>query len=179
MRNLKTFKDLNEGDWWDSDPSAPWNQPEDPEPVADIEYPEAKRDFITLATPSDTAILKKKSDGSLWCLDTTDIEEDHSDYLYYYRGGERAEGYEEEEYASIATGLFKGNNYKEGKEAWDDRDVVDRLFKLTPELDEELIEEFVLYTKLRAGVRANNPNPAMWAEYKRAASILSKAFPEA
>ena len=178
MKNLKPFK-VNEGDWGDSDPSAPWNAPEDQEPEAYTEYPEAKRDFITLATPFDTAILKKKSDGSLWCLDTTDIEEDHSDYLYYYRGGERAEGYEEEEYASIATGLFKGNNYKEGKEAWDGRDGVDRLFKLTPELAEELIEEFVLYTKLRAGVRTYNPKPAMRAEYKKGASVISKAFPEA
>ena len=184
MKNLKPFK-VNEGDWWDNDPSAPWNAPEDPEPEAYTEYPEAKRDFVTLATPSDTAILKKKSDGSLWCLDTTDIEEDHSDYLYYYRGGEdddseRAEGYEEEEYASIATDLFKGNNYKEGKEAWDDRDgVLDRLFKLTPELAEELIADFVLYSKPRSGARAWNPNASQMVEYKKGASVISKAFPEA
>ena len=166
MKNLKPFK-VNEGDWGE-------------EPEAYTEYQEAKRDFITLATPSDTAILKKKSDGSLWCLDTTDIEEDHNHYLYYYRGGERAEGYEEEEYASIATGLFKGNNYKEGKEAWDDRDGVDRLFKLTPELAEELIEEFVTYSKPRAGARVWNTNPAMRrSEYKKGASVISKAFPEA
>jgi hypothetical protein len=184
MKNLKPFK-VYEGDWWDNDPSAPWNAPEDPEPEAYTEYPEAKRDFVTLATPSDTAILKRKSDGSLWCLDTTDIEEDHSDYLYYYRGGEdddseRAEGYEDEEYASIATDLFKGNNYKEGKEAWDDRDgVLDRLFKLTPDLAEELIADFVLYSKPRAGARVWNPNASQMAEYKKGASVISKAFPEA
>jgi len=182
MKNLKSFK-VYEGDWWDNDPSAPWNAPEDPEPDAYIEYPEAKRDFITLAMPSDMAILKKKSDGSLWILDTTDIEEDHSDYLYYYRGGEdddseRAEGYEDEEYASIATDMFKEGGYKEGKEAWDDRDG-DRLFKLTPELAEEFIEEFVSYSKPRSGARVWNPNASQMAEYKRSASILSKAFPEA
>ena len=182
MKHLKPFE-VNEGDWWDSDPSAPWNAPEDPEPEAYLEYPEAKRDFTTLAAPSDTAILKKKSDGSLWVLDTTDIDEDHSDYLYYYQGGEdddreRAEGYEDEEYASIATDLFKDNGYKEGKEAWDDRDG-DRLFKLTPELAEELIAEFVLYSKPRVRASAYNPNPDTMAEYKKAASILSKAFPEA
>jgi hypothetical protein len=182
MKNLKSFK-LYEGDWWDNDPSAPWNQPDAPEPTAYIEYPEAKRDFITLATPSDTAILKRKSDGSLWIMDTTDIEEDHKDYLYYTPIGEdeeeRAEGYENEEYASIATDILKDHGYHEGKEAWEDRVNLNRLFKLTPELAEDLIEEFVLYSKPRAGARAYNPNPAMMAEYKKGASILVKAFPEA
>ena len=181
MKHLKPFE-VNESDWWDSDPSAPWNQPDAPEPSAYLEYPEAKRDFTTLATPPDIAILKKKSDGSLWVLDTTDIEEDHKDYLYYIPIGEdeyeRAEGYEDEEYASAATDIFKDNGYQEGKEAWEDRDG-DRLFKLTPELAEELIAEFALYSKPRPGARAYNPNPAMMAEYKKGASVLSKAFPEA
>lgn len=181
MKHLKPFE-VNESDWWDNDPSAPWNQPDSPDPAAYLEYPEAKRDFTTLATPSDSAILRKKGDGSLWVLDTTDIEEDYKDYLYYIPIGddeeERAEGYEDEEYASIATDLFKDKGYQEGKEAWDNRDG-DRLFKLTPELAEELISEFTLYSKPRVRASAYNPNPATMAEYKKGASVLAKAFPEA
>jgi hypothetical protein len=180
MKNLKTFK-LYEGDWWDNDPSAPWNQPEDPEPVADIEYSEAKRDFVVLGTPGDDAILKKKSDNSLWVMDVTDIGDEHEDYLYYYVGGEdddreRAEGYEEEEYASIATDLFKEFNFQEGKEAWVERDG-ERLFKIDQDLAESLIDEYVNYSRQRD--RRHAPSTSNMEEYKKAASILSKAFPEA
>jgi hypothetical protein len=180
MKNLKTFK-LYEGDWWDSDPSAPWNQPEDPEPVADIEYSEARRDFVTLGTPGDDAILKKKSDGTLWVMRVEHIEEDYDDYLYYYVGGEdddreRAEGYEEEEYASIATDIFKENNFQEGKEAWDEESAW--LVKIDLDLAEALIQDYIDYSRAREG-RRFNPSQAMMSEYKKAASILSKAFPEA
>ena len=180
MKNLKTFK-LYEGDWWDNDPSAPWNQPDAPEPEAYIEYPEAKRDFITLATPGDDAILKKKSDGSLWVMRVEHIEEDYDDYLYYYVGGEdddreRAEGYEEEEYASIATDIFKENNFQEGKEAWDEESAW--LVKIDLDLAEALIEDYISYSRAREG-RRFNPSQAMMDRYKKAASILSKAFPEA
>jgi hypothetical protein len=179
MKNLKTFK-LYEGDPWDNDPSAPWNQPEDPDPVADIEYPEARRDFVVLGTPGDDCILKKKDDGTLWILDATDIESDYEDYLYYFPtiyGRERAEGYEEDEYACIATDILKANEHLEGKEAWDNNDG-ERLFKIDLELAEALIEDYIDYSRAREG-RRYNPSTAMMAEYKRAASILSKAFPEA
>ena len=179
MKYLKIFN-LYEGDWWDSDPSAPWNAPEDPEAVAAIEYPEARRDFVVLGTPGDDAILKKKSDGTLWVMDVTDIVYEYGDYMYYYPGGEdddreRAEGNEEEEYASIATDLFKENNFLEGKGAWNNKDG-ERLFKIDLELAEELIEDYVNYSKPRG---RSYYSTSMMDEYKRAASILSKAFPEA
>ena len=179
MKYLKIFN-LYEGDWWDGDPNAPWNRPEDPEAVAAIEYSEAQRDFVVLAIPGDDALLKKKSDGSLWVLDTTDISDDYEDYLYYYPERddderERAEGNEEEEYASIATDLFKENNFLEGKEARDNKDG-ERLFKIDLELAEELIEDYVNYSKPRG---RSYYSTSMMDEYKRAASILSKAFPEA
>ena len=181
MKNLKSFK-LYEGDWWDNDPSAPWNQPEDPEPVADIEYPEAKRDFVTLATPGDEGVLKRKSDNSLWILDATDIADDYEDYMYYYPGGEdgereRAEGFEDVEYASIATYALKANDHLEGKGAWDERDGTVRLFKIDLELAEELIEDYVNYSRKRD--RKYTLSTSRMDEYKMAASILSKAFPEA
>ena len=179
MKNLKPFK-LYEGDPWDNDPSAPWNQSEDQDPVADIEYSEAQRDFVVLGIPGDDCILKRKSDGTLWILDATDLEDGYEDYLYYYildDENERAEGYEDEEYANIATDLLKGNEYLEGREAWEDRDG-ERLFRIDPELAETLIEDYVSYSKAREG-RRYNPSSSDMEEYKRSASLLSKAFPEA
>jgi hypothetical protein len=179
MKNLKTFK-LYEGDWWDNDPSAPWNQSDNPDPVAGTEYSEARRDFVVLGTPGDDAILKRKSDGTFWVLDVTDLEDEYEDFLYYYildDENERAEGYEEEEYATIATYLLKANEYLEGREAWENRDGV-RLFRIDPELAETLIEDYVSYSKAREG-RRYNPSPSAMEEYKKAASLLSKAFPEA
>lgn len=179
MKNLKTFK-LYEGDHWDNDPSAPWNQSEDQDPVADIEYSEAQRDFVVLGIPGDDCILKRKSDGTFWILDATDLEDGYEDYLYYYildDGNERAEGYEDEECATIATDLLRGNEYLEGREAWENRDG-ERLFRIDPELAETLIEDYVSYSKAREG-RRYNPSPSAMEEYKKAASLLSKAFPEA
>lgn len=182
MKNLKQFK-VYEGDWWDSDPSAPWNAPEDPEPTARIEYTEAQREFKMLVVASDSAILKKKSDGSMWVMDITDISdyEEFEDYLYYYDDGEdreRYEGAEEDEYANIATDLFKENKWAEGKEAWEDRDGEMRLFKIDLGLAEELIHDFVKYSRPRAGA-IWRPNQEQMKANRLAASILSKAFPEA
>ncbi len=182
MKNLKTFK-VYEGDWWDNDPSAPWNQPDPPEPEAGISYTEAQQDFKTLVIASDSAILRKKGDGTMWVLEVTDIQydEDFTDYLHYYDVGddetERFEGMEEDEYASIATDLFKENKWKEGKEAWDNRDA-ERLFKIDLELAEELIHDFVEYSKPRTN-RAWRPNQTQMKENRLAANLLSKAFPEA
>lgn len=186
MKNLKSFK-LYEGDPWDNDPRAPWNQPDDPDPIARREYSESQRDFVVLAIPGDDALLKKKSDGSLWVLDTTDIEDDYEDYLYYYPERddderERAEGYEDEEYASIATTSHRHHNSiplqkPEGKGAWDERDGTVRLFKIDLDLAEELIEDYVNYSRRRD--RRYALSTSKMDEYKKSASILSKAFPEA
>jgi hypothetical protein len=182
MKNLKPFK-VNEGDWWDNDPSAPWNQPDPPEPTARIEYTEAQMGFKILVVASDSAIMRKKSDGSMWVLDVTDISdyEEFEDYLYYYDmydERERYEGMEEEEYGAIATDLFKENKWTEGKEAWEDRGGEMRLFKIDLGLAEELIHDFVKYSKPRAGATWR-PKPEQMKANRLGASILSKAFPEA
>lgn len=187
MKNLKTFK-VNEGDWWDNDPNAPWNAPDDPEPEARIEYSENERLFKLLTIASDSALLKKKADGSIWILDTTDVEYDEycADYLYFYDVDEdtkeRYGDMEDEEYGSLSTDLFKENKWAEGKEAWENRDVAGtedrRLFKIDLELAEELIHDFVKYSKPRTGGYWR-PSPAQMKANRLAASMLAKAFPEA
>jgi hypothetical protein len=146
-----------------------------------IQYPETKRDFVVLGIPGEEAILKKKSDNSLWVLDVTDISDDFEDYLYQYVAdgdeSERAEGYEVEEYASIATDIFKNKNYLKGKGAWEDRDGWVRLFEIDLPLAEVLIEDYADHSRQRD--RRYSLGRIEMDEYKKAASVLSKAFPEA
>ena len=175
MKHLKPFA-LYEADPWDNSTSAPFNM-ESEDPVAYIELPESKRDFVVLGTPGDNCILRRKSDGSLWVLDTEDISSDYDDYLYYYPAddeeddGERAEGYEAEEYANIATVIINAPNfvYLGGAEGWSNRGDEMRLFKIDPELANTLIEDYFGRSKA----------PGTGGEYKNAANLLSKAFPEA
>jgi len=181
MKNLETFN-LYEGDPWE------WNRwnygtRSENELAQDaiIQYPETQRDFVVLGIPGEEAILKKKSDNSLWVLDVTDISDDFEDYLYQYVAdgdeSERAEGYEVEEYASIATDIFKNKNYLKGKGAWEDRDGWVRLFEIDLPLAEVLIEDYVDHSRQRD--RKYSLSTSDMNEYKKAASVLSKAFPEA
>jgi hypothetical protein len=164
MKHIKPFK-LYEGDPWDNSPSAPFNI--DPEtPVAYIEYPESKRDFVVLGTPGDNCILRRKSDGSLWVLDTEDIEEDYHDYLYYYPSEEdddegRAEGYEDEEYGNIATAIINSKNfiYLGGYRGWKDRGDEMRLFKIDLPLANVLMGDY----STKSG-----------EEYRKADNLLSR-----
>lgn len=176
MKNLETFN-LYEGDPWNYGTRAENEQVE----AAIIQYPETKRDFVVLGIPGEEAILKKKSDNSLWVLDVTDISDDFEDYLYQYVAdadeSERAEGYEVEEYASIATDIFKNKNYLKGKGAWEDRDGWVRLFEIDLPLAEVLIEDYVDHSRQRN--RKYSLSTSDMNEYKKAASVLSKAFPEA
>ena len=148
MKHIKPFK-LYEGDPWDNSPLSPFNI--DPETaVAYLEFPESKRDFVVLGTPGDNCILRRKSDGSLWVLDTEDIAEDYHDYLYYYPAddedddGERAEGYEDEEYGNIATAIINSKNfiYLGGYRGWADRGDEMRLFKIDLPLANVLMSDY-------------------------------------
>jgi hypothetical protein len=148
MKHIKPFK-LYEADPWDNSPSAPFNM-DSKEPKAYIEYPESKRDFVVLVTPGDNCILRRKSDGSLWVLDTEDIADDYHDYLYYYPAddeeddGERAEGYEDEEYGNIATSIINSKNfiYLGGYRGWKDRGDEMRLFKIDLPLASVLMGDY-------------------------------------
>jgi hypothetical protein len=120
----------------------------------------------------------------MWVLDVTDISdyEEFEDYIFRYPVGddewERFEDAKDEEYANIATDLFKENKWAEGKEAWEDRDGETRLFKIDLGLAEELIHDFIKYSKPRTGTTWR-PNQEQMKANRLAANLLSKAFPEA
>lgn len=148
MKHLAPFT-LYEADPWDNSPSAPFNM-DSKEPKAYLEFPESKRELVVLGTPGDNCILRRKSDGSLWVLYTEDIEDDYHDYLYYYPAddvqddGERAEGYEAEEYGNIATAIINSKNfvYLGGYKGWDDRGDEKRLFRIDLPLANVLIGDY-------------------------------------
>ena len=183
MKNLKPYSALKEGDWWDSDPSAPWNAPDDPEPSAEVEYTSAQQEFVTeVGVPDWFAILKKKSDSSLWVLDTRDLLDtggEYDDYIFYVEYDderERSEDMSEESYVNIATDLYKEGKYSEETDitAIEDGENEERLYKLDETLAAWLIEESLYWSKKRdqrfyTGKRAN--------EYRELANFLGRAFP--
>ena len=184
MKHLKPFS-VNEGDWWDNDPSAPWNAPDDPEPEAEVDYTAAQQDFTFLVHCPDTALLKLKSDGSIWALNTVDLEdeEDFEPYVYYwYNEDGDKEAFEdmmEYSYVNYATDGLREKKGYEGDDAlgewmkFEEEGEGLRLVKVDLPLAEHLIDDFYRLSR-SSWVKADRK-----PDYRLGASILSRAFPEA
>ena len=184
MKHLKPFE-VNEGDWWDSDPSAPWNQPEDPEPEADVDYTSAQQGFTFLVHCPDTVLMRLKSDGSIWALNAVDIEEeeDFEPYIYYlYNEDGDKEAFDdmmEDSYVNYATDVHKEKKGYSGENSlgewtkFEEEGEGFRLVKIDLPLAEHLIDDF--YRSIKSSWVKDNRKP----EYRLGASILAKAFPEA
>ena len=184
MKNLKPYSALKEGDWWDSDPSAPWNAPDDPEPEAGIEYTSAQQEFVQeVGVPDWFSILKKKSDSSLWVLDTRDLLDtggEYDDYIFYVEYDderERSEDMDEDSFINIATDLYKEGKYGEEADisAIEDGENEERLYKLDEALAAWIIEESLYQSKQRdrkyyTGKRAK--------EYRELSNFLGRVFPD-
>lgn len=186
MKHLKPFNHrlLNEGDWWDNDPSAPWNAPEDPEPEADVDYTTAQQAFELAIECPDTTILRLKGDRSLWALNTMDLteEDDFEPYIwFFYNSDGDKERYDDllgESYVNYSTDVYNEKKGYEGDaalEEWqrfeDDGEGI-RLIKIDLPLAEHLIEQFY---RLSRSPYFNKSR----GEFRTGANILSKSFPEA
>lgn len=147
MKYLKSFK-LFEGDWWDSDPNAPWNQEDPPDPTRRIDWVdekggEEKLEFKVEKFVKDYLFLKRLSDGAYFVcyLDSLDSEDDFDDYRYsYYQDGDYF-SIEDDEYSVLAwihdhpekisqTGTIE--EYEAGEKC---------VFKLSDELRKYLVDE--------------------------------------
>ena len=179
---------MHEGDWWDNDPRAPWNQDDPPEPESGIEYKPADQPFeISASVSDDLTLLKKKSDNSLWVMDTVDMLDTDGEfdaYIYYINydddQSEKAEDMEDESYLNIATDLYKNKEYIEDPtiEDWEnkyDKEPYIRLFKINEPLAAHLLEH-ALYWKKRRDQKyyPKKPNPG----YKDIVNLLARAYPE-
>jgi hypothetical protein len=147
MKHLKPFK-IFESDWWDSDPNAPWNQEDPPDPTRRIDWVdekdgEKKLEFKVEKFVKDYLFLKRLSDGAYFVcyLDSLSFEEDFDDYRYsYYQDGDYF-SIEDDEYSVLAwihdhpesvsqTGTVE--EYENGEKC---------VFKLSEELRKYLVDE--------------------------------------
>lgn len=126
MKNLKTFKDLNEGDWWDNDPSAPWNQDDrEPQESMEIEYKKHEQLFELVTEAAWMGILKGKSPvEGYWVINLEDVPQEYQ--LVYDWGDEEDREYmnTEDTIVNYATDLYKDPAEVKTPEAWEDGDAL-------------------------------------------------------
>ncbi len=150
---MKIYKELYEGDWFDSLSYHPANQPEDPEPTREIDYTPAQQKFETMTFLGDSnmgfTLLHGKDavGGGAWVLNTDDVPEDYQ-LVTVYDEDENETEIDEDTCINYATDLWDARdkdseNVGEGMEGWEDGKL---LCKLDAELAEDLIGtmEFVM-----------------------------------
>jgi hypothetical protein len=189
---MKHIKGIHESDWWDSDPSAPWNQ-DNPDPETDKELTPAEKVFSTLGFDHHYAVLSKKgAKGELWLmlLDAVDGEQEFLDFIPYYReddGWGSSKEYESADEHSIedfATCVYRGD-YKDHQWLKPSEAVCEDpnasvsnyedgpafLIKISGALSELLIDEFAKdYSKARSIDSKEG--------LKDMINVISKAYPE-
>jgi len=150
MKHIKLY----EGDWWDNDPNAPWNQ-EDTEPGEDrkIDYSQAQQKFECVALPQgeSVAILRAKpgvEPSGLWVLniEIEGVDEDYKLRLDY--GGDYDPEYELDDVAVVnyATDIY--NDPQDSMSAEDWLNSESRLTPLSsPEVRDEAISMLEYYLK--------------------------------
>lgn len=162
MKYLKSFK-LFEGDWWDSDPDAPWNQEDPPEPTRRVDWVDEKDgvkklEFKVEFFAGDFLFLKKISDGSYFVcyLDCISDSEDFDDYRYsYYQDGEYFP-IKEDEYGVLAwIHDHQEKISREGTvEEYENGEKC--VFKISDELRKYLVDEL---GGIAASKYVGNPDP--------------------
>lgn len=149
MKHIKLFGDYShgiyEGDWFDNLSYHPANQPDEPDPVREIEYTPAQQKFTIMSFMEDAtgfALLYGKDSigGGAWVLTIEDIPEDYL-LVTAYDDDESETEMDEESCINYATDLWEARdkdseNVGEGTEGWEDGKI---LCKIDAELAEELI----------------------------------------
>ena len=140
MKHVKLY----EGDWWDNDPNAPWNQ-EDIEPSEDreIDHKESDLKFECVALPEggSVAILKAKpgvEPAGLWVLNIEEVDEDYKLRLSY---GEDAD--DEFELDDVAVVNYATDIYNDPQDSMSNEDWLDGASLLTPLSSPEVRDEAI------------------------------------
>jgi hypothetical protein len=139
---IKKFKELYEGDWWDSHPDHPANQ-EDARTKMEVDYPSSKTKFTGFANlhiSDQLGILigKPEVGGGVWVVNTEDLPEE---YQYCVEIGDDEWECEiaSESLVNYATDLYDEGDKGEGLADWESGV---KLVKLDEELRDELLESF-------------------------------------
>ena len=140
MKHVKLY----EGDWWDNDPNAPWNQ-DDIEPREDreIDYSQAEQKFECVSLPQGAAvaILEAKpgvEPAGLWVIN---IEEVGDEYKLELRYGEDDDP--EFELDEVAVVNYATDLYNSPEESTSNEDWLDGSAWLTPLSTSEVRDEAI------------------------------------
>ena len=142
MKHLKTY----EGDYWDNDPSAPWNQDyREPDEDREIEHKESEQKFECVSLPegASVAILEAKpgvEPAGLWVLNIEDIDDDYKLRLSY---GEDAD--DEYELDDVAVVNYATDIYNDPQDSMSAEDWLDGSSLLTPLSSPEVRDEAIDY----------------------------------
>jgi hypothetical protein len=158
---LKKYKEMYEGDWFDSHPDHPANQGEAREKM--IDYPASKVKFSTFSNlhPALTlGLLKGEASvgGGIWIVSTDEVDEDYKRCIEIGDDEWDCEVVEET-LENYATDLYEDGQRGEGLEAWEDGIP---LVKVDEEMREYLID--MMESALRPSHR--------WRTSERRESIL-------
>jgi len=142
---LKKYKEVYEGDWFDSHPDHPANQ-EDARDKMEIDYPESKTKFkifanLHLSDSLGLLIGKPEVGGGVWVVDTQELPEEYQ-YCVEIDEDEWECEIVEDSLVNYATDLYDEGDKGEGLADWEDGDKMTNLVKLDEELREELMEAF-------------------------------------
>lgn len=156
MKHIKLY----EGDYWDNDPNAPWNQ-EDIEPREDreIDYPQAEQKFECVALPrgAAVAILRAKpgvEPAGLWILNIEEVDEDYKLKLSYGEDDDQEFVLDDVAVVNYATDIYNDPQDSMSAEDW-----VDGASLLTPLSSPEVRDEAIslLEDSLKPGYGKNSP----------------------
>jgi hypothetical protein len=140
MKHIKVY----EGDWWDNDPNAPWNQ-DDIEPREDreIDYKDSDLKFECVSLPQggSVAILKAKpgvEPSGLWVINIEEVDEDYKLKLSY--GEDDDPEYELDE---VAVVNYATDIYNDPQDSMSAEDWLDGSSWLTPLSSPEVRDEAI------------------------------------
>jgi hypothetical protein len=174
MKHLQVY----EGDWWDNDPNAPWNQDDrEPDEFREIEIRTADQKFECVALPEGggLAILKAKpgvEPAGLWVTNLDGLESEYQLRLSY--GEDDDYDYETDEVAVVnyATDLYNNTEETMSSEDW-----LDGATYLTPLSSPEIRDDAIslLEGSLRPGYgRPVNPDKTKSDSIRMAIHMLEK-----
>lgn len=152
---LKAYRDLYEGDWWDNDPSAPWNQDDrEPDESMEIDYPASKQLFDVLHQAGWIGILKGKGPvKGYWVVNLEDVPEEYQLRLEY------DEDTVEYEVTSDSVANYATDLYENPEESKSSEDFEDGATLIAPLDTQAAIDTAVsdLETALAPGYREKSP----------------------
>jgi hypothetical protein len=174
MKHVKLY----EGDWWDNDPNAPWNQ-EDIEPREDreIDHKDSDLKFECVALPQGAAvaILEAKpgvEPAGLWVIN---IEEVGDEYKLELRYGEDDDP--EYELDEVAVVNYATDIYNDPQDSMSAEDWLDGASWLTPLSSPEVRDEAIsiLEYSLKPGYgRTTSPDKNKSDSIRMAIHMLEK-----